>query len=1107
MKKRSCKKCGKCHPTILHDENFRSASKNVEQKSSEACDSLVSPDQEMSVSSSCNNIEPVISDTVLQAILPVLIQQKGSDKLVKIYALLDNGSTGCFITEDLRQRLETTSTESSLKLRTMHGLHVVSTHVVEGLVVSDHNGDNAVTLPRTFTREEIPVSHSQIPNPDILKKWPHLCAMADKLPKYLPHLDIGLLIGSNCPLALQPQQVIPSQGEGPLAVLYRHGWTVSGPLYIKFNPVDNTLTCNRVLFQELTSAKECLTDVILNMFEMDFNPKDTGILPGERGFSREDDQFIDMANKGIAEVNGHFELPLPLRDPDIDFSNNREQAEKRAMWQRKKMLHDEEYHEHYTAFMDSLLSNGYAYKVPSDELAPVPGKVWYLPHHGVYHPKKPSKIRVVFDCKAKFEGFSLNDRLLQGPDLTNSPIGVLTKFRNEPVAFMADIEAMFYQVRVPPQQHDLLRFLWWPNGDLNSELHEYRMAVHIFGAVSSPSISNFALKAAAKKAEEKYGSLAADTICNNFYVDDCLKSECTEEAAIDLVDSLQKSCAEGGFKLTKFTANSRNFLRSIPQEHHSKELQTRDLDYDELPVERALGMQWHINSDVFGFSVHLKSKPFTRRGLLSTMSSLYDPLGIVAPVLLPAKKILRDLCINKQLGWDDDIPVEYKASWEQWIEELHHLNTLRIERCLKPADFGHIVSVQLHVFSDASTVGYGCVAYLRMSNDEGGIHTAFLIGKSRLAPVKTITVPRLELTAATVSIHIGQLLMKELESTPESVTYHTDSTTVLHYISNETKRFPIFVANRVKQIRDFSEPTQWKYVDSKSNPADVASRGISASHLLTCMNWFHGPKFLSSSESEWPVQPHLIHDEKMLEETVTATDASQDDCSHNTVNKLLEHYSSWYRLKRVVAIYHRLFDSLKSRSDEHQYKNKKHAKSNRSLSVEDLSRAEKSILQFVQKIHFNKEFELLQGCEGTRGRVPRTSSVYKLDPFIESGILKVGGRIGRANIPKEMKHPVILPYRSHVTSLIITDQHIKLAHAGRNHVLSMLRETYWIIKAINSAVRNVLSHCVTSRRLRGSTCDQKMADLPSRRVNPAPPFTFTGVDFYGPFVIKDGRNT
>ncbi|XP_071103398.1 uncharacterized protein [Haliotis cracherodii] len=818
--------------------------------------------------------------------------------------------------------------------------------------------------------------------------------MADKLPKYLPHLDIGLLIGSNCPLALQPQQVIPSQGEGPFAVLYRHGWTVSGPLHIKFNPVDNTLTCNRVLFQELTSAKECLTDVILNMFEMDFNPKDTGILPGERGFSREDDQFIDMANKGIAEVNGHFELPLPLRDPDIDFSNNREQAEKRAMWQRKKMLHDDEYHEHYTAFMDSLLSNGYAYKVPSDELAPVPGKVWYLPHHGVYHPKKPSKIRVVFDCKAKFEGFSLNDRLLQGPDLTNSLIGVLTKFRNEPVAFMADIEAMFYQVRVPPQQHDLLRFLWWQNGDLNSELREYRMAVHIFGAVSSPSISNFALKAAAKKAEEKYGSLAADTICNNFYVDDCLKSECTEEAAIDLVDSLQKSCAEGGFKLTKFTANSRNLLRSIPQEHHSKELQTRDLDYDELPVERALGMQWHINSDVFGFSVHLKSQPFTRRGLLSTMSSLYDPLGIVAPVLLPAKKMLQDLCINKQLGWDDDIPVEYKASWEQWLEELQHLSTLRIDRCLKPADFGHVVSVQLHVFSDASTVGYGCVAYLRMSNEEGGIHTAFLIGKSRLAPVKTITVPRLELTAATVSIHIGQLLMKELETTPESVTYHTDSTTVLHYISNETKRFPIFVANRVKQIRDFSEPTQWKYVDSKSNPADVASRGVSASHLLTCMNWFHGPKFLSSSESEWPVQPHLIHDEKMHEETVTATDASQDDCSDNTVNKLLEHYSSWYRLKRAVAIYHRLFDSLNSRSDEHQYKNKKHAKSNRSLSVEDLSRAEKSILQFVQKIHFNKEFELLQGCEGTRGRVPRTSSVYTLDPFLESGILKVGGRIG-----------------------------------------------------------------------------------------------------------------
>ena len=195
----------------------------------------------------------------------------------------------------------------------------------------------------------------------------------------------------------------------------------------------------------------------------------------------------------------------------MDLPNNREQAVKRALWQRKKMTQNDQYRNNYVAFMNKIINKGYTEKVPEESIEVDPGKVWYIPHHGVYHPKKPENIRVVFDCSAKFAATSLNDQLLQGPDLTNSLVSVLTRFRQEPVALMGDIEAMFYQVLVPAKQRDFLRFLWWPNGAMNAKLVEYRMTVHPFGAVSSPSCSNYALRKTANDNEDELGSEVTET--------------------------------------------------------------------------------------------------------------------------------------------------------------------------------------------------------------------------------------------------------------------------------------------------------------------------------------------------------------------------------------------------------------------------------------------------------------------------------------------------------------------------------------------------------------------------------------------------------------------
>ena len=474
--------------------------------------------------------------------------------------------------------------------------------------------------------------------------------------------------------------------------------------------------------------------------------------------------------------------------------------------------------------MSSIIAKGFARKVPSHLIPAKTGQVWYIPHHGVYHAKKPNKIRVVFDCSARFGGTSLNDKLLQGPDLTNRLVGVLTRFREEPIAFMGDIDAMFHQVRVPEGQRDFLRFLWWPDGDLTQDLEEYQTNVHLFGAVSSPSCSNFALRKAADDAEEIVGTETADVLRKNFYVDDCLRSEGKEDTAIERIGDVRHACAHGGFNLAKFVSNSKNVLESIPEEVRAPEVRSLELGSDYYPVERALGVQWAIESDMFGFRIVIKDQPLTRRGILSTISSVYDPLGIAAPFLLVGKKILQDLCRTK-LGWDDEISEEFRVRWERWRGQLPALERFSMERCLKPNNFGVVVSRQIHSFSDASSTGYGQVSCLRMENERGDVHCAFLKGKARVAPVKTMTIPRLELTAATVSVRVVEMIARELDEPVNSRHFWTDSTTVLKYISNEN------VANRVQTIRDATNPYQWRCVSSdwvikwKRNPPAASHMG------------------------------------------------------------------------------------------------------------------------------------------------------------------------------------------------------------------------------------------------------------------------------------------
>ena len=246
-------------------------------------------------------------------------------------------------------------------------------------------------------------------------------------------------------------------------------------------------------------------------------------------------------------------------------------AEQRITCLRRKLQKNPEFFEDYKSFMDTIIEKGYAVQFPTHQVNRDENRVFYIPHHGVYHPKK-KKLRVVFDCTASFQDRSLNSELLQGPNMTNTLVGVLLRFREEPVASMADIESMFYYVKVPKHDADLLRFLWWPNGKLTEPMEEFRMTVHLFGATSSPSVASYVLRRTAEDHRDVASPEAVQKVLHNFYIDDYLRSVATEDDVVTLAKDLQTLCASGGFTLTKWISKSRKVLLSIPEAHRASEV-------------------------------------------------------------------------------------------------------------------------------------------------------------------------------------------------------------------------------------------------------------------------------------------------------------------------------------------------------------------------------------------------------------------------------------------------------------------------------------------------------------------------------------------------------
>ena len=301
------------------------------------------------------------------------------------------------------------------------------------------------------------------------------------------------------------------------------------------------------------------------------------------------------------------------------------------------MEKDPEFHEQYSRVMNNYLAEGSLRRVPDEEV-PTLKPIWYLPYHAVWHPRKPAEPRVVFDCASKSGGVSLNDQLLQGPENTSSLIRVILRLRVNSVAVAADVRRMFHQVFVSPEDHGALCYLWFPVRDLTKDPKTYQMLVHIFGATSSPSVFGYALRKTATDNTEDFSRETLDAVMQYFYVDDLLKSFKTTREAVEITKQLQELLARGGFKLTKFMSNDREVLRAFQPEDRTPTFKNLDLKLDSLPVGRTVGIHWNVEDDTFNVVVGDKVQPETCRGILSSIATIYNPLGYAGPLLLPGRE-------------------------------------------------------------------------------------------------------------------------------------------------------------------------------------------------------------------------------------------------------------------------------------------------------------------------------------------------------------------------------------------------------------------------------------------------------------------------------------
>lgn len=788
------------------------------------------------------------------------------------------------------------------------------------------------------------------------------------------------------------------------------------------------------------------------------------------------------------DSDGRYTVDIPIVPEHEPLGDSRLIALRRFLWLEKRLGRDPELRTQYVDFMREYEALGHMQVATQN---PVPGALlYYIPHHCVV-----SKFRVVFDgsCKST-SGKSLNDIQMVGEKLQHDLADTIVRFRRHKIGIAGDIKKMFRQVRVNPGQWDCQRIFWRESPD--QPLREYWLTVVTYGLASSVHSSVRAMIQCARDHAKEF-PIGAECVEKDFYVDDCFSGADNDAEASLLCSEVGALLIKGGFELCKWASNDSTVLQLLQGAEGIIELS----DEEDAKV---LGLRWVTATDELTFRVVQQDVPVqaTKRQIVSAAAKLYDPNGFLSPIIINAKAIIQELW---QLGvhWDTVVPPEMQKRWSNFYESLMELRQVRLPRWF---GMSKTSSVQLHGFADASTKAYGAVVYVRVKNQDGSYQCRLLASKSRVAPAKTVSIPRLELAAAELLGRLMRNITEICEFQQATCHYWTDSMVVLSWMEKLPRDLKTFVANRVASIQTTTSVTAWAHVQSADNPADLLSRGMSMADFVKSSQWFNGPAWLAQPQEEWPKPKKSLSSELDVQVNAELKSTSRGQlcavgmlqqrqplCLYNEKLKvqlpLIDYYENWDKIMRITAYVKRFVHNC---ATARRQTNKV---TSRYLSRTEMRQAANHWIRVAQEQHYRKEIQCREGAEP----LPEKSKISGLNPLLNTDkVLCVGGRLIRANLPNPQ---AIIPPRSRLGLLLIRKAHRETLHGGAQAMIQYIRTSYWI-PCLRAELRVFLHHCKTCFRMSEETAKQLMGNLPADRVRPARPFYKTGVDFAGPFDIR-----
>lgn len=1046
---RRCMKCGKRHHTAIH------RSGPTETNSTPRIQANLTS---YSISTSNQNL--------LATAQVIVVSEQGYQVQAKV--LMDSGSQVSFISKRLVQQLHLRRKPETFEL---HGIGAVNAGRTQGLV-------SVVLRPHFKSSQQVNLKAHVLSKLTArtqaasTAKWSHFQHLQLADPNYNQPGKIEIIIGADYYGQICQPGLRKGPSNTPTAQSTIFGWILFGPMG---SPPSSTIQCFH------TSLDEELYELIQRFWKLDDIPVSNtfSLSPNDQEC---EDHFKATHSR---DDTGRYIVRLPLRR-SVESLGESKSAAHRMLWTlSKRFLKDSSLRTAYHEFMDEYQRLQHMKLVSESTVEPKYS--YYLPHHGVIREQSlTTKLRVVFNASCKTSsGLSLNDILHIGPKLQIELLDVLLRFRFFKYVFVSDIEKMYRQIIVHPNDWDLQRILWKNEKD---ELTIYQLMTVTYGMACAPFLALRVMQQLIEDEGSKY-PLAVPTLTKGRYVDDVFGGADSVQEAQETVKQVNNLCMAGGFPLKKWISNEPLTLQSISS---TDQLLASSVTIDKPTIIHTLGMNWNPTTDEFQFtwSVPACSK-FTKRTILSTIARFFDPLGLLAPVVINAKVFIQQLWTN-QLGWDDPLPSELSDQWKDLIQSFQEMNQISIPRWLQTSNDN---PCEIHGFSDASQQALAAVVYVVSKDASDKTQTILLCSKSKVAPIKRLTIPRLELSAAVLLTKLVHYALQKFEIKKPSVHLWTDSAITHTWINNHPSRWKEFIQNRVCFIQETLPAAKWHSVPGKENPADCATRGLTPTQLAKHSLWWFGPEWLRQPSSAWPDGSTISEVNDNLEERPIKVMTTTTINKSEPIKHLIHKYHDLTRLLRITALCKRFILMLQKKAANLKTK---------PITVQELNDAKLYWIKLTQQTSFNQEIKQL-----SRGRhLSNSNPLVRLTPFIDSqGVLRVGGRLESSNLSFGAKHPAILPRDSLLTKMIIDKAHQKTLHGGIQKTLSFILEEFWILGG-RTSVKSAIWKCVRCARFRQIKSQQLMGQLPVQRVTPSRPFLHSGVDYAGPIYVKTwvGRN-